>query len=84
VPGVNQALATWPTTVQWALFVEGSWLYLDGGTLDLGIVRDASLVRTNDYQQFSEVFESAVHIGCESWWITSTIDVSGLAACCAA
>lgn len=77
------ALPAWPTTVQWALFIEGSWLYLDGGTLDLGVVRDSSLIRVNDYQQFSEVFEAAVHIGCESFWVTSTINVSGAYACCA-
>jgi hypothetical protein len=52
-------------------------LHLDGGSLDLGIVRDSSLVRVNDYMQFSETFETVVNIGCESMWITSTIDVTG-------
>lgn len=73
------ALPAWPTSVQWALFPEGTWLHLDGGSLDLGIVRDSSLVRVNDYMQFSETFESVVNIGCESLWITSTVDVSGKA-----
>jgi hypothetical protein len=73
------ALPAWPTSVQWALFPEGTWLHLDGGSLDLGIVRDSTLVRVNDYMQFSETFESVVNIGCESLWITSTIDVSGKA-----
>jgi hypothetical protein len=71
-------LPAWPTSVQWALYPEGSWLYLDGGSLDLGIIRDSSLVRVNDYMQFSEVFEAAANIGCESLWITSTVNVSGL------
>ena len=71
------ALPAWPTTVEWAMFPEGSWLFLDGGQLDLGVVRDSTLVRTNDYMQFSETFEAAAHIGGESLWITSTIDVSG-------
>jgi hypothetical protein len=71
------AIPAWPTSVQWALFPEGTWLHLDGGSLDLGIVRDSSLIRVNDYMQFSETFESVVNIGCESMWITSTIDVSG-------
>lgn len=71
------AIPAWPTSVQWALFPEGTWLHLDGGSLDLGIVRDSQLVRVNDYMQFSETFESVVNIGCESLWITSTIDVSG-------
>jgi len=73
------SLPAWPTSVQWALFPEGTWLHLDGGSLDLGIVRDSQLVRVNDYMQFSETFESVVNIGCESLWITSTVDVSGKA-----
>jgi hypothetical protein len=71
------ALPAWPTTVEWALFPEGAWLFLDGGQLDLGIIRDSSLVRVNDYMAFSETFEAAALIGGESLWITSTIDVSG-------
>jgi len=71
------ALPTFPTTVQWALYPEGAWLFLDGGQLDLGIVRDSTLVRTNDYMEFSESFEAAAHIGGESLWVTSTVSVSG-------
>ncbi|MGV1079723.1 MAG: major capsid protein [Candidatus Nanopelagicales bacterium] len=70
-------LPPFPTTVQWVLYAEGAWLFLDGGSLDLGIVRDSTLVRANDYMQFSETFESAVRIGGESLWITSPIDVLG-------
>lgn len=73
------ALPAWPTSVQWALFPEGTWLFLDGGNLDIGVVRDSTLVRVNDYMEFSETFEAAANIGCESMWITSTIDVSGKA-----
>jgi hypothetical protein len=71
------ALPAFPTTVQWALFPEGAWLFLDGGQLDLGVVRDSTLVRVNDYMEFSETFEAAAHIGGESLWITSTVNVSG-------
>lgn len=73
------ALPAWPTSVQWALFPEGTWLFLDGGNLDIGVVRDSTLVRVNDYMEFSETFEAAANIGCESMWITSTIDVTGKA-----
>lgn len=73
----SKEVPVFPTTVQWALFAEGSWLFLDGGSLDLGVVRDSTLVRSNDYMQFSEVFESAVKIGGESLWITSPISVLG-------
>jgi hypothetical protein len=71
------ALPAFPGTVQWALYPEGAWLFLDGGQLDLGIVRDSTLVRTNDYMEFSESFEAAAHIGGESLWVTSTVNVSG-------
>ena len=71
------ALPAFPTSVQWALYPEGAWLFLDGGQLDLGVIRDSQLVRVNDYMQFSETFEAAAHIGGESLWITSTINVSG-------
>lgn len=48
------------------LFAEGDWLYLDGGTLDLGLVRDSSLNRINRYQQFVENFEGVAFNGIES------------------
>ena len=73
----TMGLPAFPTQVEWALFTEGSWLYLDGGSLDLGIVRDSKMVRANDYMQFSEVFEAAVKIGGESLWVTSPISVLG-------
>lgn len=70
-------MPTWPSTVEWAVFPEGAWLFLDGGSLDLGVIRDSTLVRTNDYMQFSETFEAAAKIGGESLWVTSTISVNG-------
>ena len=71
------ATPLFPTSVEWAMFAEGTWLFLDGGSLDLGIIRDSKLVQANDYTQFSEVFEGAAKIGGESLWITSPIEVRG-------
>lgn len=48
------------------LFAEGDWLYLDGGTLDLGLVRDSTLNAINRYQQFVENFEGVAFNGVES------------------
>lgn len=76
LPG-GGGLPEFPTSVQWALYAEGSWLHLDGGSMDLGIIRDSKLVRSNDYMQFSEVFEAAVKIGGESLWVTSPLSVAG-------
>lgn len=66
------ALITYPTTLVAYLFPEGSFLFLDGGTLDLGIVRDSVLNATNDFQIFAETFEAAAFVGVESLKITMT------------
>lgn len=63
-------LIGWPSTVVTYLFPEGSWLFLDGGQLDLGIVRDSTLVGTNDYLVFAETFENVHFHGIESHRLT--------------
>lgn len=55
-------------------------LFLDGGTLDLGIVRDSTLNATNDAIIFAESFEQVAAVGPESLRITSTVDASGIVA----
>ena len=74
------AMLEFPDSFVWYLFAEGSFLFLDGGTLDLGIVRDSTLVGTNDYKMFVETFEGVAFVGVESLQITSTISVNGVAA----
>jgi hypothetical protein len=74
------ALLEFPDTFTWYLFAEGSFIFLDGGTLDLGIIRDSGLVGTNDYKMFVETFEGVAFVGTESLKITSTIQVNGAAA----
>jgi hypothetical protein len=64
-------LLAFPTSLQWAMFPEGSWLHLDAGQLDLGIVRDSTLNATNDYQIFAETWEQVAFVGVESIWLTS-------------
>jgi chemotaxis protein histidine kinase CheA len=74
------ALLEFPDSFDWYLFAEGTFLFLDGGTLDLGIIRDSTLVGTNDYKMFVETFEGVAKVGIESLKITSTINVNGVAA----
>ena len=74
------ALVEFADSFTWYLFAEGSFLFLDGGTLDLGIIRDSTLVGTNDYKMFVETFEGVAFVGIESLAITSTIAVNGVAA----
>jgi hypothetical protein len=71
------ALQQFPDTVKWFLFPEGTWIFLDRGRLDLGIVRDSTLNATNDFQVFYETFEGIAKIGPTSLEITSTICPSG-------
>jgi len=66
-----------PTDVQWAIYPEGSWLHLDAGTLNLGLVRDSTLNSTNDFQIFAETWEQVAFIGVESLWVISTICPNG-------
>lgn len=70
-------LLGFPADIQWGMFPEGSWLHLDAGSLDLGIVRDSTLNSTNDYQIFGETWEQAALTGVESLWITSTLCPNG-------
>ena len=67
-------------TLTWYMFAEGTFLFLDGGTLDLGIIRDSTLVGTNDYKMFVETFEGVAKVGVESLKVASTIAVNGTAA----
>jgi hypothetical protein len=64
----------------WFLYVEGTFQFLDGGRLDLGVVRDSLLDSTNDYETFTEVFESLAFRGVEALQVQSTILPSGASA----
>lgn len=55
----------------------GSFLHLDGGTLDLGVVRDGDLVATNEYIEFTETFENVAFVGVEALANTLPVVVVG-------
>jgi hypothetical protein len=78
--GSAAKLLEFPDQITWYLFSEGTFLFLDGGTLDLGIIRDSSLVGTNDYKMFIETFENVAKVGVESLAITSSLSINGVAA----
>lgn len=73
------AIDDFPDVAQIALFPEGTFLHLDGGTLELGIVRDSTLNSTNDYQVFGETFENVARIGPTqaARWLTVTVCPNG-------
>lgn len=70
-------LITFPTHANWFLFAEGSFMFLDGGTLELGIVRDSVLNSTNDFQIFGETFENIAYLGIESLEVVSAFCANG-------
>lgn len=73
------AVDDFPDVAQIALFPEGTFLHLDGGVLELGVVRDSTLNSTNDYQVFGETFENVARIGPTqaARWLTVTICPNG-------
>lgn len=58
--------AVWPATLSFMIFAPGTFVKLDQGTLDLGVVRDSTLNTTNDYTMFVETFEQVCKVGNES------------------
>jgi hypothetical protein len=74
------ALLDFPVEAEWGIAPANSFLFVDGGTLDLGLVRDSVLNSTNDYQIFAETFENVAFIGVESLWVTSSICPDGTVA----
>jgi hypothetical protein len=75
----SSTLDPFPTAVQWALFPEGAFIHVDGGSLELGLVRDSTLNSTNDFQFFGETFENVALLAPAqaALWITSTVCPSG-------
>lgn len=71
-----------PGFADWLLFPTGSFLRLDTGELNLGVVRTKEDVQKNKYCEFSETFETVAYVGPDSpnGWITqgrTSIDLLG-------
>lgn len=73
-------LNPWPTTVTGYLFAPGVFGRMDGGTLDVGLVRDSLLNKQNNLQLFYEEWNGMWMPGNESIRLTTTICASGGAA----
>lgn len=73
VPGFPDAVST-------LLFREGDWLHLDGGTLDLGTVRDSTLNGLNRFQTFAESWEGVAFRGLESFQLVLRLNPTGASA----
>jgi hypothetical protein len=71
------AIPGFPGQIDSLLYTPGSWLFLDGGELNLGLVRDSSLNARNRYRQFMETFEGAAFRGIESLRLVMSVEPTG-------
>ena len=66
-----------PDVVEWYLYHEGAFVFLDGGSLDLGVVRDSTLNATNDFRIFTESWEGVAFKGVFAYRVRDTLCPSG-------
>lgn len=71
------AIQGFPDKIDSLLYPTGSWAFLDGGSLDLGLVRDHTLNAKNRYRQFQETFEGAAFRGVESLRLVMEVQPTG-------
>jgi len=77
---VPVALNGWPATTRMLIFPEGTFQFLDGGQLDLGVTRDSGLNAQNKMQLFAETFEAVAPRGFEALDFTAAFVSNGAAA----
>lgn len=70
-------IVDFPTTLVAYIHAPGTFIRLDGGTLDLGTVRDSTLNADNNFQIFAETFENVAKVGSEALALTITSDNVG-------
>lgn len=73
-------IVDYPETVDARLFPAGSFQFLDGGSLDLGVTRDNTSNAANDFSIFAEDFEQTIFTGVVAYKVISTICANGASA----
>jgi hypothetical protein len=73
-------LQEYPAFAEVFLYPEGTWLGLDAGQIDLGVVRDSTLNSTNKYQIFAEQFLNVAKVGGRSVQLRFPVGPTGVAA----
>jgi hypothetical protein len=83
-PLYNTAPATrWPANVTFAIWFSGAYVSIDGGSIDLGVVRDSTLNATNDFTAaWSEQFYQVCRQGPVARQYTVPVLVDGVTGCC--
>ena len=84
VPPVPAAPAqAFPTTMDFLLYPAGAYIKGDGGTIDLGVVRDSVLNATNDYTAaWTEQLYLVAQVGPDAREVTVNYSVDGVTGCC--
>jgi hypothetical protein len=73
----------WPVTMDFLLYPAGGYVRGDGGTIDLGIVRDSVLNATNDYTAaWTEQLYLVAQLGPAAREVTVDFAVDGTTGCC--
>jgi hypothetical protein len=73
----------WPANVTFAIWLSGAYVSIDGGSIDLGVVRDSTLNSTNDFTAaWSEQFYQVCRQGPLARQYTVPVLVDGKTACC--
>jgi hypothetical protein len=85
-PLFDTAPATeWPDSVEFLAWIAGAYVNLDGGRIDLGVVRDSVLNATNDFTAaWSEQFYNVAQVGPAARKVSVALSIDGVTACCAA
>jgi hypothetical protein len=79
---VAEAVA-FPTTLDFLLYPAGGYIKGDGGTIDLGVVRDSVLNATNDYTAaWTEQLYLVAQVGPKAREVTVNYAVDGVTGCC--
>lgn len=77
-PGATAGLTAWPSTLQFMLYAAGTHVIGDGGSIDLGVIRDSVLNATNDHTAaWTEEFFLTAKFGHESRVCTLPVTPDG-------
>jgi hypothetical protein len=78
--GVATPDFTFPDSFHLLAFPEGGFTFLDGGTLDFGIVRDSATNAKNRFETFFESFEGVAKTGYQGFNVDMPLCMNGAAA----
>jgi hypothetical protein len=80
---VSSPRLSFPASLQFLLYPAGGYVRGDGGTIDLGVVRDSVLNATNDYTAaWTEQLYLVAQLGPDARKVTVGYDVNGVTGCC--